>query len=349
MSLNFAIQTAMLAHIPEVDDGKRNFHFRESPRRNLHLGTAYLAEFQPALLTPGSLTDLISDPYTWRAVRETAAEEGTPALRARAQTSLEMEDRNAEEYARHYGAAVAAMAPYEAGGSPLNTAGAGADITHEELSRDGWIVCVVLPQVHAKRVGVHLALHQQSFLAAQYSSRGGRLHTIIDELCNSPQKEAVEAVTLQRSSQTSSDYVAQTFADIEKQYGKKEAAILADNCAVIQYLSFSDEDAERVSKQMGEEISIQRSMNVDPQRLQVSNSFSIGRQPIMTAHELKNLDPAYQIIWIRGVGYVVCRKLFQNQISPSCHFLDPNPQEGGVLPPDPKIELALQYYRGGAS
>lgn len=345
MSLNFAIETVTLAHIPEVDDGGRNRPFREYPRRDLYLGTAYFAEFQPRLLTPGCVTDLISDPDTWRNARETTAEEGSPALSARARASLQLEDLNPEEYARHYGAAVSAMSPYEAG-SPLNLAGADADITHEELSRDGWILSVVLPQVHAKRAGVHMALHQQSFLAAQYSGQGGRLHCIVDEMTNSPQREAVEAVTIQRSSGTSTDYVAQTYADIEKQYGKREAATLADNCAVIQYLSFSDEDAQRVSKLMGEEISIQRSISINPERLQVTGSLSTGKQPVMSPDELKNLDPAYQVVWIRGYGYLVCRKLFQNQISPTCHWLDPNPQEGGILPPDPKVELPVHYHRG---
>lgn len=348
MSINFAIQTATLAHIPEVDDGKRNFHFREKPRRNLHLAIGYLAEFQPNLMTSGAVSDLLGDPYAWRSAREAAAEEDSPSLRARARTSLQLEEHNPEEYNRHFEAAVSAMDPYEAG-SPLNMAGANADVLHEELCQDGWIACVVLPQIHAKRVGVHMALHQQSFLAAQYSGRGGTLHTIIDELCNSPQKEAVEAVTLQRSSQTSSDYVAQTFQDIILQYGKSQSAILADNCAIHQFLSFSDEDAQRVSKLMGEEISIQSSISVDPERLKVSRTINTGKQPVMTADELKKLDPACQVLWIKGFGWLVCRKLFQNQISPTGEWLDPNPQEGGALPFDPRIELPVRYNRGAAA
>jgi len=347
-AVNFALETITHAHIPEVDDGKRNFHFRESPRRNIHLVAGYLAEFQPNMLTPGAVTDLLSDPDSWRAARENAAHEGSPALRARALASLQLEDQNPEEYARHYMAAVSAMAPYEAG-SPLNLAGADAEITHEELCRDGYVVCVVLPQVHAKRVGVHMALHQSAFLAAQYSGQGGQLHCIIDEMTNSPQKEAVEAVTIQRSSRTTADYVAQSFVDIERQYGKQQAAVLADNVAVKQYLAFSDEDAERVSKLMGEEISIQRSMNVNPEQLTVSGSMNTGKQPVMTPDELKNLNPAYQVLWIKGYGWLVCRKLFQNQIAPTGEWLAPNPQEGGALPYDPRIELPVHVDRGEAA
>ncbi len=346
MSVNFSIETATHAHIPEVDDGGRNFHFRERPRRDLHLGMQFLGEFKPDRLTPGGLCDLMSDPFTWRSAREAASEEGSPALRARARASIQMEDENPEDYFKHHTAAITALSPYEAG-SVLNLAGADANHTHDELIRGGWVMCFVQPQVHAQRVGVQYALHQQSFLAAQFSGRSGRLHNIIDEMCNSPQKEAIEAITIQRSYKVASDYIAQSFADIEKQYGRKEASILYDNCAVKQFLSFNDADAQRVSKLMGEEISIQRSVNINPQRLEVVRSLNTGKQPIMTPEELINLDPAYQVIYIRGYGWLVCRKLYQNQVAPTCHWVEPSPFHADILAPDPKVELLVRA--GGRS
>lgn len=341
-ALNFAIEAVTLIFIEEVEDGRRNFVFREKPRRDLHLGIRFLAEFKPELLTPGGLCDLMSDPQSWRTAREIAASEGSRAIKSRARASLDLEESNPEDFYRHYEAAIASLAPYEAG-SVLNTAGADADITHEELCRDGWFVCMVLPQVYAQRVGVHAALHQNCFQAAQFSGRGGVLRTIYDELCNSPARKAIEAITIQRSYHVATDYIAQTFEDIERQYGKQLAAILADNCPVHQYLSFSDGDAQRVSKLMGEEISRQRSISINPERLEVSESISTSKQPIMTPDELKNLPSNKQVLYIRGYGWLVNNKLFQNQLSPTCHWLSPNPQEGGVLPPDPKIELPVHY------
>ncbi|MEO0383205.1 MAG: TraM recognition domain-containing protein [Pseudomonadota bacterium] len=340
--LNFAIETASYIFLEEIDDGRRNFVFREKPRRVLQLGMRFLAEFKPDLLTPGGLSDLISDPYTWRSAREIAAGEGSTALKARARSSLDLEEQYPDDYFRHYEAAISELAPYEAG-SVLNTAGANADITHEQLCRDGWYVCGVLPPEHAQRVAVHTALHQQSFLAAQFSGRGGTLYCIVDEMNNSPQRKAIEATTIQRSSKISNLWAAQSYEDIERQYGKKLAKVLADSCPVHIYLSFSYEDAERVSKRWGEEISIQRSVNANASQLEVSGSMSMGKQAAMTMDELVTLDPAYQVVYIRGVGHFVCPKLFQNQIAPTCHWLSPNPQEGGVLPPDPKIELPVHY------
>lgn len=341
-TLNFTIEASTHAFIEEVEDGKRNFVFRERPRSEIHLAIRAISELKPNLLTPGLVFDLMSDPRSWRSMREVAAEEGSPALKARAQSSLDVEERNPEDYHRHHAAALSALSPYETG-SVLNIAGADADLTHEDVCNGGWVLCHALPQVHAQRVGVHLALHHQSVMAAQFSGRGGTVRAIYDELCNSPARKAIEAVTIQRSKRLACDYIAQTFEDIERQHGKQLAAVLADNCPVHQYLSFSYADAERVSKRWGDEISIQRSVNINASRLEVSGSMSLGKQPVMTPDQLMTLDPAYQVIFIRGVGHFVCRKLFQNQIEPTCHLLSPNPQEGGALPPDPKVELPFDY------
>lgn len=338
--LFFTIQTATHNIVPEVNDGGRNFYFRESPRQEIHLGILALAELKPYLLTPGHLYETMSDPYCWQQVRENAADDGSPALQARARLSLEMQENEPEGYYRHLRAALTPLQIYEPG-SVLNSAGANADITHEELCRDGWIVCHVLPQRHAKRAGIHFALHQQGFMEAQLSGRGGRLINIIDEMCNSPQKDAVERITIQRSYGMSTLYIAQTLADIEKQYGKHELAILMDNCPVKQFLGFSNyEDAEKVSRAMGEEVSISPSLGINPERLEISGNLSTGKQRVMTATELMNLDPAYQVLHLRGYGWLICRKLRQNNIAPTCHDLGPNPLEGNrILPPDPKVTL----------
>lgn len=345
--LIFTIQSATHNIIPEVNDGGRNFPFRETPRQEIHLGLLALAEMKLDLLTPGVLYETIANPDTWRLVREAAVHDGSPALKARAQLSLDMQDWDAEAYFKHLRAALTPLQIYEPG-SVLNMAGADATITHEELCQGGWIVCNILPQRHARRVGTHFSLHQQSFMEAQLSGRGGRLINIIDEMCNSPQKDAVERVTIQRSYGMSTLYIAQTLADIEKQYGKHELSILMDNCPVVQYLSFSSYDeAEKVSLAMGEEISVSQSLGLNAERLEISGNLNTGKQRVMTATELMNLDPAYQVIHMKGYGWLVCRKLIQNQIGPTCHHLGLNVLEGNRrLPPDPKITLPVHSGSG---
>lgn len=337
--LTFSIKNTALSIIPEVNDGGRNWHFRESPRQKIHLGILGGIEFLGDRLTPGVLYETMADPKTWRLMRENAIHEGSAALQARAQLSLDMEDREPEAYFKHMQAALTPLQIYEPG-SVLNMAGANATITHEELCQGGWKIFDILPQRHAKQVGVHAALQQQAFMDAQMSGRGGRLINVIDEMCNSPQKYSVDLVTIQRSFQTSSIYITQTLQDIERQYGKNELAILMDNCPVKQYLSIGPDDAEKISKMMGEELAVTQSININTEQLSITGSLSTSLQRVLTATELMNLDPALQVVHIRGSGWYVFRKLRQNNIAPTCFDLGPNPLENNqVLPPDPKVTL----------
>ena len=339
--LIFTIQSATHNIIPEVNDGGRNFYFRESPRQEIHTGILCLHEFLPNDVRPGMLYEMMSDPEIWYRSRINAVEDGSPELKARAMLSLDMQENEPEGYYKHLRAALTPMQIYSPSSS-LNQSGVGETHTHEELCSDGWLTHFILPQRYAKRVGIHMALHQQCMSEAQLSGRGGRLISINDEMTNSPQKSEVELVTIQRSYSKSCIYLAQTFTDIEKQYGEKEAAILLDNCAVKQYLSITNyADAEKISKAMGEEISVSQSMNVNPERLEISGSISTGKQPVMTPSELMNLDPSLQVTHMKGFGWFVSRKLFQNQILPTARYLGSNPMEGDPMAVDPKIELPV--------
>ncbi len=91
---------------------------------------------------------------------------------------------------------------------------------------------------------------------------------------------------------------------------------------------------------MGEEISVSQSLGINTERLEVSGNLNTGKQRVMTATELMNLNPDYQVIHMKGYGWLVCRKLIQNQIGPTCYDLGLNRLEGNRrLPPDPVVTL----------
>lgn len=55
--------------------------------------------------------------------------------------------------------------------------------------------------------------------------------------------------------------------------------------------------------------------------------------------ELMRLPEDEQIIHVKNVGFIHCKKIRLNEIAPYCYDLAPNPLEGGILRPDPKIKL----------
>ncbi|MGL1921243.1 MAG: type IV secretory system conjugative DNA transfer family protein [Hyphomicrobiales bacterium] len=336
----YAIEAASQALIPEPQNDSKNQYFRDVPREEIDLGVRILLSHRPDMVTPGGLNALMGDPEVWTSAVNIAAEEGDPALMARAQQSIAMRENDPEHYFQHSRAAVTSLRMYEPN-STLHHAGFDADITHEQILKGSYVFCLVQPQQHTARLGSHYALHFNSFMDAQLTGNSGNALYILDELCNAPLKPAVERVTIQRSYGGRSLYIAQSRADIERKYGVKETTILEENCPVIQWLSFTSfSEAERVSKAMGEQQNVSQSIGFNSDKLNFSNNINTGKERLFAPDELMNLNPDEQIIFIKSVGFIHCRKLFQNEIAPYCYDLADNPLEGGRLKPNPKITLS---------
>ena len=336
----YAIETAAQALIPEPQNDSKNQYFRDAPREEMDLGIRILLSHRLDMVTPGGLNALMGDPEVWTSAVNIAAEEGDPALMARAQQSIAMRENDPEHYFQHSRAALTSLRMYEPN-STLHNAGFDADITHEQILKGSYVFCLVQPQQHTARLGSHYALHFNCFMSAQLTGNSGDALYILDELCNAPLKPAVERVTIQRSYGGRSLYIAQSRADIERKYGVKETTILEENCPVIQWLSFTSfSEAERVSKAMGDQQNVSQSIGFNSDKLDFSNNINTGKERLFAPDELMNLNPDEQIIFIKSVGFIHCRKLFQNEIAPYCYDLADNPLEGGRLKPNPKITLS---------
>ncbi len=289
------------------------------------------------LATPGGVWSMLANPDVLITSAQVEAEEGDEALSALAKHVLDMQQ--GEHFAQHRSASLKSLRIFGAG-SALHMAGVDADYTHKQLINEKFIVFIVGPVRHMERLGSCYALHLQSFSDALLTGETGAVDFILDEFTNAPLKPAVERVTIQRSYGGRSLYIAQSRLDIERKYGVKETAILEENCPVKQWLSFTNfEEAERVSRAMGETQNVSHTIGLSSDRPEFSSNFNTGKERIFTAAELMNLDPTHQILHVKNVGFIHCRKLYQNEIAPYCFDLADNPLEGGRLPPDVKVTL----------
>lgn len=66
----------------------------------------------------------------------------------------ELHDNDPEHYSQHYLAALSALRIFAPGG-PLQDAGAQAEITHEQLLKENYIVFLVQNQRNAARLGTY--------------------------------------------------------------------------------------------------------------------------------------------------------------------------------------------------
>lgn len=338
----FPLQNVAKSFVPDAaSDGKPNKdqYWAESPQELIEQGLRQLLESAHQLATPGGLWAFMSDPDTWLSAAEISAEEGSPALRARARQMLELREFNPDHYNHHMRAALSSMRVYEEGGF-LHEAGRNEQQSHLEILQKNSFICLVNPVRHSARLGHHFALHNLSFRDAQLTRQSGKTLYILDEFSNGPNRPMLEWITYNRIYQARSIYIAQSRADIQNKYGKHETAILEENCLTKQWLSFSNfEEADRVSSAMGEIENVSHSVSVNSDKLDYSASIQTGRERLFSAEALMRLPSDEQILHISGIGFLHAKKIRQNEIAPYCYELAPNPLEGGILPPNPKVTL----------
>lgn len=337
--LVFALDNAANAAIHEPPDDAKNAYFRDSPRSLIEFAARLVLKRTPHLLTPGAIWVMLADPPLLLRMAGVEAEEGDPALASLSRYVLDLAERNPEHWAQHLAAALKALRIYSAD-SVLHEAGLDATLTHADLLREHYVVFLVGPIQHMARLVPHYSFHLQSFLEAAYRGFPGKLDLILEEASNSPLKSLVSALTTVRGFGVACHFVAQSRSELIRAFGEKETATIEENCVVKQYLGMSSfEEAERLSKAMGEEQVIQHGLGYSSSGLTYSGNLSYGQEPVFSPERLMRLPPSEQILHVKGVGFIHARKIAQNQIAPYCHELADNPLEGGRLSPDPKITL----------
>lgn len=336
--LVFSAENATQALIEEPPRDQRNAYWRDEPRTLIEFVICALLARNPRLATPGGVWSILADPELLRQIAEVEASEGDEYLRALALHVLGMM-KNEEHFPQHRAAALKALRIYGAT-SALHRAGVDHTHTHERLIAEQYVVFLAGPVRHMERLGADYALHLQSFMEVVLSGKAGPVSFILDEFTNAPLKGLVSQLTTMRGYGGTCHLLAQSPSEIQRKYGDKETETIQENCVVKQWFGFSSFiEAEKVSRAMGESISVQRSIGLQAKEFGLSENFSTGKDRRFTADELMRLPPDEQIIHVKDVGFIHCRKIRQNEIAPYCHDLARNPLEGGVLPPDPKITL----------
>lgn len=335
----FPIETIANVLIPEPAEGPdKNKHFRDVPREINEFCTHMMLGRNLGATTPGAIAAIVIDPDMLITLARAEAEEGSPAVQALARSVIEMS--SAENWGQHLSEARRSLRLF-APGTRLHDVGLDATKTHEDLIREKAVIFLVGPQSRMDRMGPYYSLHIMGFIDALYQG-AGKLRIIGDEFTNCPLKQMVTSLTTLRAYGGEVHMIAQSRSEIIRKFGEQECRTLEENSITKQYLGFSSfEEAERVSKAIGEEHAVASGLSGDTDGIKSQTNLSLIKQRWMSPAELMALPPDLQLIHIKGVGFFLAPTIAQNQIAPYCHKLAPNPLEGGVLPPDPKIRLAV--------
>ncbi|OIQ26171.1 MAG: hypothetical protein BM562_16655 [Alphaproteobacteria bacterium MedPE-SWcel] len=334
----FATETLTAALIPEPPDGdEKNRYFREWPRKLIAFGIECLLKRNPDLVTPGAVCTLLSDPDILHSIADSEVDEDDGALAESAKAILKMEGH--EHWPQHLEEAQRSLRLF-AKGRRLHEAGAEAAYSHFDLIRDKYIVFVIGPMAHMERLGSYYAMTMLGFFDALYAGAGPLL-VLADEFTNCPLKSTLtHGLTTLRSFGGAVQMFAQSRSEIERKFGRLETQTIEDNCVVKRWLGFSSfDEAERVSKAMGEQHAVASSLGSDGDGMKTNTNLSLIKQRWMSPAELMAMPRGQQLVHIKGLGFFVTPTVAQNQVAPCCDLLAPNPMEGGKLPSDPKITL----------
>ena len=191
-----------------------------------------------------------------------------------------------------------------------------------------------------ERLGAYYALQLQSFMEVLLSGEAAPVSFILDEFTNAPLKALISQLTTMRGYGGCCHMIAQSRSEIQRKYGEKETQTLEENAIIKQWFGFSSfEEAERVSKAMGETQYVTDSLGISTEKIEFSNNYSMGKERLYTADMLMALPKDEQIIHVKDIGFIHAKKIRQNEIAPYCHDLADNPLEGMRLPPEPIVTI----------
>lgn len=332
----FAASNALQALIPDPANDERNQYFRDQPKALMEFVIHALLKRNAQFATPGGVWELISNPELLMRIARVEAEEGDAMLAALARDVIGILEH--EQGEQHRSAALKALKLFSAG-SRLHGVGVNATVSHTELIHKRAVIFLVGQQAHISRLGPYYALHIMAFTQALYGG-AGPLAIIGDEFTNAPLKPLVEALTTLRAFGGEFHGIAQSRSEIERKFGKLETQTIEENAIVKQWFGFSSfEEAERVSKAMGEEAMITSNLSANEHAMRLQASWQSGKQRVMSPAELMAMPSNEAVTHIKGFGFIHHLKVGMQNIDPYCHRIGANELEGGILEPDPMITL----------
>ncbi|MCF6277215.1 MAG: TraM recognition domain-containing protein [Anaerolineales bacterium] len=336
--LAFANEAVTQTLIEEPEKDERNRYFRAWPRLLIEFVIYVLLKRDPNLATPGGIWMLLSNPEQMRRMAEIEAVEGTGMLKMLAINILGMVGH--EHWPQHLQAAQDALRIYGIA-TRLHLAGHNATASPADLIAKKAVIFFGGSQANIGSLSAHYGLVLMSFIRAAYL-RAGPLWIGADEFTNAPVKKLVEALTTLRAYQVEVSMLAQSRSEIERKLGRDETRTIEDNSITKQYFGFSNfEEAERVSKAMGDQHAVATAIGGSNDNLKLQTNLSLIKQRWMSAAELMAMPRDEVLLHFKGLGFYVAKTVSQQNIAPYCDLIGPNELEGGRLTPDPKITFTL--------
>ena len=189
----------------------------------------------------------------------------------------------------------------------------GTAIDAEKFCNEKSAIFIVLPEEDTSKYFMVSLLIQQLYreILVIADENGGKLKNrvmfFMDEMGTFPKIDGIEAMfSAGRSRKISIVAVIQSFAQLEKNYGKQGMEIITDNTQLTVFGGFApnSQSAEVLSKSLGEQTVMSGSVSNGKEKTQ---SLQMIGRPLMTVDELKSMPKGQFIVMKTGTHPMISK------------------------------------------
>lgn len=191
-----------------------------------------------------------------------------------------------------------------------------SDFTFDEFEEHKTAIFVLLPDDKNTNNTLVSIMVQQIYTALVDLSRknGGQLKNkfnfILDEFSNFTKIDSFETMlTVSRSRKISYLVCIQSFAQIDRLYGKEGTQNFMDNCALLYLKTNSVDTANKISEKLGTYTTqaYSESSNTNIKNNSSSSSMSLISRKVLTSDEVLRISNPYAILMLAGEKPYLCQ------------------------------------------
>lgn len=326
-------------HYP-INKEEKNPYFAHGSRRAIMVALLYLALVDPSKCMPTSVYNLIVDPQAFLQCCENLQHFETsrpddPILkvaRLEARNMLFRAQHNAENFASFLEGAGQQLISFNPAG---HLGGYGSDAI-ENLSaiRDRPIVLFIqVPLSHLREFSVFVSLLTYNIIAACKAKPNGHpVHIVGEEALNFRLHDLVSDMETMRGLGVSADYYIQSFAGLERHYGKDAAAAIDSMSDIHVYAGLNSYARAKHVSDMLADVTIGKqdaSFSSSPDELNL-NAREMGRR-LMTPDEVMAMPKDEAWMFVRNMRPIRLKMLSYAEVAPWRDWVGLSPITGTRL------------------
>lgn len=334
-------------HIPQAKEEKQPY-FTFGARRTALTATVSTAIIDPANCTPTASYALLADPSAFLErcglIMHLRTVDGDNALletlRIEAKNLLYRAKKNEENFASFLEQASQRLISFNPSGH-LAHYGREALLNIKEIRERQVIVFIMTPLSHMREFGDFISLLNHNVIAACKAKPAGHpVHIVGEEALNYRFTDLVSDLETMRQLRVTADFYIQSFAGLERAYGKEAAAAIESYADVRVYAGLNSfERAKHVSDMLAEETLCKQDVSHDtaPHDLNIANK-EIGRR-LMTPDEILAMPRDEGWLFVRGLRPTKIRLTTYAQVLPWSDWVAASPITDTRLWADPIVTV----------